>query len=246
MNVTGRWKEFKVKTKQGMVTAVTIGALARSVGCSIKTLRDWERKKLIPKTKHESARGDRLYTPGQVLHIKQLAEERGLLENTRPSRRYYTKKWIKYGKMKPVEVVLFRVGTFAKLVGRNISSILQMENRSALPETPFRSGDQRLYTYDMIVAARDVFVKWEDTENVDWIKFGLEIRRAWTKQKVFNAEIDEPTKEERDRLVAKKKAAREAEKRARVRKKAVEERAKAKKRAKKSTKKIGRKGRTKN
>jgi len=189
VNVTGRWKEFKIKTKQGEVTAVTIGALARSVGCSIKTLRDWERKKLIPKTRHRSKRGDRLYTPEQVLHIKELAEERGLLESTRPTRRFHTQKTVQYRTGKPVQTVMFRVGTFAKIVGRNISSILQMEKRGALPETPFRSGGQRLYTHAMIVSARLVFMKWEGVEEINWDKFESEIRKEWTRQKVFDAEI---------------------------------------------------------
>lgn len=191
--VTGGWKEFKIETDEGEVTAVTIGALARSIGCSIKALRDWEGKEYIPETPYRSARGDRLYTPKMVLHIKATVEEQGLNEGTRPSRRYHTKKKIKYGKDKPVEVVLFRAGTFAKLVGRNISSVLQMEKRGVLPETPFRSGGkkvkQRLYTYDMIEAARKVFEKWDGVEEVDWKKFEREIRKAWKEQGVFRAKI---------------------------------------------------------
>lgn len=187
--VTGGWKEFKIETRKGEVTAVTIGALARSIGCSIKALRDWERKGYIPETSHRSARGDRLYTPQMVLAIKAKVEKQGLDEATRPSRRYHTKKKIKYVGSKPVEVILFRAGTFAKLVGRNISSVLQMEKRGVLPETPFRSGGQRLYTYEMIEAARKVFEKWGGVEDIDWKKFEGEIRKAWKEQGVFRAKI---------------------------------------------------------
>lgn len=191
--VTGRWKEFKVETSKGEVTAVTIGALARAIGCSIKALRDWEGRGYIPETPYRSARGDRLYTPDMVLKIKAKVEKQGLSEGTRPSRRYYTSKMIKYGRDKPVEVVLFRAGTFARLVGRNISSVLQMEKRGALPETPFRCGGekvkQRLYTHEMIEAAQEVFQKWEGVEEVDWDEFRSEIKKAWEQQGVYRAKI---------------------------------------------------------
>jgi DNA-binding transcriptional MerR regulator len=174
------WMEYE--DAEGQIW-LTIGALARALGKSVKTLRLWESKGWIPEATQRTGKGERLYTPEQILAIRER-----LLKEGRVGQRGIQTKTKSYVKVLRVAeenrpAVLFRVSALAQAAGRSTSIVLQHESKGRFPETPLRAkGGQRLYTAEMIEAAVTAY-KWLDDQPVPkpWEKFYAKVKTGWDK-----------------------------------------------------------------
>lgn len=154
------WKEFVGENGQVLLT---IGALAKSVGRSAQSIRMWEEKKIIPETPHRNSRGDRLYTPAQVLEIHDIIKDTRGVGSSEPKTDVapnYRKVVFADGRTE--EVPLFKIGVLARTVDRTVLTMEQMERKGVFPETPFRgnsnvNGDPgpRYYTAGMIEVVKN-------------------------------------------------------------------------------------------
>lgn len=86
----GAWDEHPIiyKVKGQDVEFFTIGMVARALGRSAATLREWEAHGVIPKARYRTNSKDpkkarRLYTRAQVEGIVALAHEEGLMKGDR-------------------------------------------------------------------------------------------------------------------------------------------------------------------
>lgn len=182
------WMEFM--DAEGQVW-LTIGALARALGKSVKTLRLWETKGWIPASTQRTPKGERLYTPEQILKIREtlLGQGRVGQAGLQTKTKSYVKQ-IRVGEELRA-VVLFRVSALAQAAGRSTSIILQHEAKGRFLDTPLRAkGGQRLYTAEMIEAAVTAY-QWLDTQQPpkDWEKFHEKLKMAWDKLGLAGAEV---------------------------------------------------------
>jgi len=185
------WMEFM--DEDGQVW-LTIGAFARALGKSVKTLRLWEVKGWIPQAEQRTPKGERLYTPEQILAIREklLVEGRVGQSGLQAKTGSYVKQ-VRMGN-EVVPVVLFRVSALARSAGRSTSIVLQHESKGRFPETPLRAkGGQRLYSADMIEAAVLAY-RWLDTQPAPkpWDKFCSKVRVAWHALGMEGAEVVDP------------------------------------------------------
>lgn len=185
------WMEFM--DGEGQVW-LTIGALARALGKSVKTLRLWETKGWIPAASQRTPKGERLYTPEQILSIREKLLGAGKVGQSGLQTK--TKSYVKQVRVgeEVRSLVLFRVSALAQAAGRSTSIVLQHEAKDRFPRTPLRAkGGQRLYTAEMIEAAV-VAYRWLDTQQPpkDWDKFHEKLQAAWDKLGLDGAEVLEP------------------------------------------------------
>lgn len=148
----------------------TIGALARSLGRSVQTVRLWEERGLIPPTQHRSEKGDRLYTSEQITRAVEILREQGKIEQEGELREAsvlagYARVVI-FEDGRKEDQVLFRVGTLAKVLGKMVVTVEQMEQRGILPRTPlhYSKTRYRLYSAKMITAVRQILATSEGLE----------------------------------------------------------------------------------
>lgn len=180
------WKQVEQNGK----TYLTIGALARALGKSVKTLRLWESKGLLPKATTRSQRGDRLYSPELVIEIREKLLAEGKVDDSAPKERVFSSVHRVKMNGKVQEVSLFRVSIMAKAAGRSVATLLQLEEKGRFPKTPLRSqGSQRLYSIEMIEAARDAFVEFDKNHGRDWDAFSADLTARWNKLGMDNAEV---------------------------------------------------------
>jgi DNA-binding transcriptional MerR regulator len=177
----------------------TIGALARTVGCSVQAIRLWEKQEVLPPAAIRNEKGDRLYTAQQVEMIYELMKQQGRLNEkkaSKPRRREAPKPFVREVEFEDgtvEEVALFRIGVLAQAIGRTVLTVEQMEQRGALPATPFRAASTRyrLYTAEMIEAvanamdARGGAIRGK----ANWVSFHDEILEEWTSAGVIGASL---------------------------------------------------------
>ena len=185
------WMEFM--DGEGQVW-LTIGALARALGKSVKTLRLWETKGWIPEATQRTPKGERLYTPEQVLAIREklLGENRVGQSGLQTKTKSYVKQVLVGEEVRAV--VLFRVSALAQATGRSTSIILQHEAKGRFPVTPLRAkGGQRLYTAEMIEYAVAAY-RWLDAQPSpkDWDAFYEKLKKDWSKLRFDGAEVLAP------------------------------------------------------
>jgi DNA-binding transcriptional MerR regulator len=181
------WKEMVVQItdaagKVSEQTVVTIGGLASVLGKSIKSVRLWEKSGLIPPAPYRSLKGDRLYPPELVLEIYERLLKEGRVSATGPQTRPRAfSHTVVFADGREEVVALFPVGVLAENVGRNISTIEQMEAKGQFPKTPFRSltTGYRLYTAEMIEAAKGVFSEDHGSGPSAWNLLYKGIEERW-------------------------------------------------------------------
>jgi hypothetical protein len=191
------WKEFESDEGKPMLT---IGALAKALGRSTQSIRLWEKHGVIPVTPHRNARGDRLYTPEQVLDLYKT------LKDTKDLERVETKtdltpisSKVKFSDGRIEETSLFKVGALSKAVDRTVLTLEQMERKGVFPATPFRGDPNKLgepgpryYTAQMIESVKIVFDEMGgirlrgDTRKKEFLD---KITAAWKSQGVIGAEL---------------------------------------------------------
>lgn len=185
------WMEYQ--DDEGQIW-LTIGALARALGKSVKTLRLWETKGWIPEASQRTGKGERLYTPEQILEIRErlLKEGRVGSSGIQVKTNSYTKILRVKGENRPT--VLFRVSALALAAGRSTSIVLQHESKGRFPPTPLRAqGGQRLYTANMIEIAAEAY-QWLDDQPAPkpWDVFYAKVKKGWDKLGLNDAEVLEP------------------------------------------------------
>jgi DNA-binding transcriptional MerR regulator len=196
------WKTVQasamVGDKRVQAQLVTIGALARSLRCSVQAIRLWEKNGILPPTPLRNSKGDRLYTAEYVEMAVELLRAQGKLNEDLLRRRYDPRnvvRDVKFADGSIKRLVLLRVGTLARAMGRTVLTVEQMEIKGLLPETPFRASktQYRLYTEEMVEVASEVMRKWgHDLRNDEGReKFRSEMRRRWEALKVFGAQLVE-------------------------------------------------------
>jgi DNA-binding transcriptional MerR regulator len=156
------WKEVKASAG-GETEYLTIGAFAKTVGRSVQSIRNYERRGIIPVTPHKSARGDRLYTPIQIMENQLLIMKAAPDQEIMPVERN--------DELRPLSVTFltvsgqtgeslaFRIGVVAKCLGRTVLAIEGAEKKGLLPKTPFvdpKSG-HRLYITEQIEGLKQAF-----------------------------------------------------------------------------------------
>jgi DNA-binding transcriptional MerR regulator len=176
----------------------TIGAVAKALDCSVQALRLWEKKKFIPETPFRYSKGDRLYTKDQIETMRNVLTAKGRIGTNKVRSRplpYVEKKILLNGRKRARKTKLFRIGILAKTVGRTVVTLEQLEQKGALPATPFRASDvgYRLYTQRMMEAVKNAFddrggeIRGEEA----WSEFHDAVYKAWDKQNVIGASIAE-------------------------------------------------------
>jgi DNA-binding transcriptional MerR regulator len=180
------WREVVVNGQ----TYLTIGALARVLGKSVKTLRLWETQGLIPKAQHRAARGDRLYTPEEVLDLREKLLAEGKIEDVVPAARAMGSVHGVLVRGVPVRLMLFRISVLAEAAGRSVATFLQLEDKGRFPKTPLRSvGGQRLYTREMIEAVAKAVRQMDASCGRDWAKFYRQIHAEWERVGLFEMQM---------------------------------------------------------
>lgn len=190
---TEAWMEFM--DEDGQVW-LTIGALARALGKSVKTLRLWENKGWIPHATQRTPKGERLYTPEEILSIREklLGEGRVGQSGLQTKTNSYVKQ-VKVGE-EVQAIVLFRVSALAQAAGRSTSIVLQHESKGRFPKTTLRAkGGHRLYTAEMIEGAVAAY-EWLDRQAgpKPWDKFRMRVEASWGKLGLAGAEVLDPPK----------------------------------------------------
>jgi len=195
------WKSVNMEIDDGhgnkvVQTLFTIGAVAKALDCSVQALRLWERKGVIEETPHRYSKGDRLYTLAQIEELRRHLTESGRIGRSKVRDRPfpYTERNIRLSNRKrPKLTKLFKIGILSKMTGRTVVTLEQLEQRGALPETPFRvSGTgYRLYTPAMLEAVKQLFDKYGGELRGDDARraFHDEVYAAWKKLGVVGAEI---------------------------------------------------------
>jgi len=176
----------------------TIGALAKALGCSIKAIRLWEKNGVVPETPIRSPKGDRLYTAEMVDTIRTVLHKQGRLSKTKmvaQSRPKGLVKKVQFANGGMKEVRLFRIGALAKVVGRTVVGLQQMEQKETMPVTSLRASSvkYRLYTVRQIEVVKDALDKREGTikDRADAMEFRKEVDAGWKRIGVIGAKVIE-------------------------------------------------------
>lgn len=188
------WKTVEVGGNQ----LRTIGALAAALGVSVQAVRLWEKQKILPPAPMRNRKGDRLYPPDYLDLAREILVKQGRLDAEKLAQLKETPETKAFlatvqHKGKKFDLVLFRIGMLARALQRTVVTMEQMEQRGALPETPFRATTTgyRLYSREMIedvrkaMDARGGTIRGEDR----WLDFHQEVEKAWTKLGVFGMKL---------------------------------------------------------
>jgi DNA-binding transcriptional MerR regulator len=175
----------------------SIGAVAKTLGCSVQAVRIWEKRGLLPETPLKNTKGDRLYTEEQVTFIHDLFVAKGKVDPNRtletPEIRSFPRSVLFKGKKNPQTVDLFRVGELARAISRTVVTVDQMEELGRLPKTPFRASKTkyRLYTVEMINVVKAAMDKrlGHIRGKAAWKSFHDEVLDGWKKLGVMGAKL---------------------------------------------------------
>jgi len=183
------WKTIPIEVDGEEVQAFTIGALAKAVGRSIQAIRLYEKQGLIAETPYRSNKGDRLYTYAMVKSIHETLDGLGRVgvsgKGTRPAAKVFS---IRFRGGDVQEIPLFRISYLARACRRTISTLEHMEGDGLFPETPLRAKQIRLYSAEMIEAAREVFSA-VDIGDVPRDHVRAKVQEAWNDLGVMSARI---------------------------------------------------------
>jgi len=182
----------------------TIGAVAHAIRRSVQTVRIWEKKGLIETTPYRRAkRGDRLYSSDMILEIRNRVVDLGyvkaeelevlLPKASTKSQVFHLEVRFADGTMKRMR--LYRIGYLADVLDRSTSAVLRMERNGYIPETTLRtSGNHRLYSFAMIMAASDAMDEfYGSVANDDWDKFREAVTAAWEASGCLGASVVDRT-----------------------------------------------------
>ena len=199
------YKTVEVSMGEGEppVKLFTIGAVAKALGCSVQQVRLWEKRGVIHPAELRSDCGDRLYTGHEVDEMRQRLLDNGLMEAQADARLFqggqpkHFVRLVRFADGTERRVALFRVGSLARALKRSVLTVEQMEQRGALPSTPFRASRTRyrLYTVGMIAAVAEAYLSRGGAirGRERWAEFTAEVKAAWEALGVFGAELaDEP------------------------------------------------------
>jgi len=181
------------RTYRGRV--YTIGAVALVLRRSVQTVRIWEKKGKIPTTDLRRARrGDRLYPEKLIAEIRDVAIASGLIKEDEKQVFAKAKKFVVKVRLSSGEESLkrlYRVGVLSEAMGRTTSAVLRMEKNGYLPKTTLRTGgNHRLYSYGMIVAARDIVDDLGGVaEKKSWPVFAGKVKEAWKESGLLGAVV---------------------------------------------------------
>lgn len=149
------WTEFE----QDGVSYLTIGALARALGKSPRTLRLWEKRGWLPSARYATPKGVRLYTPGEILAMREVLALAGRVSEKGPQPRLaFVRKRARLADGRVEELVLFRIGALAEAAGKSAALLVRYEGCGWIPATPFRTpSGRRLYTFGQVEAVVEAF-----------------------------------------------------------------------------------------
>lgn len=196
------WKvvEAEIETEKGTAKnkLFTIGALARVLGCSVQAIRLWEKQGVIRPPAIRNGKGDRLYSPNEIRVIHEVMQAQGRVDDSKARPRSTPQGFERMVKFKDGHeelVRLFRIGVLAKALDRTVLTVEQMEQRGALPATPFRASSTkyRLYTVGMVEVAK----KAMDARGgvirgkKRWAAFYDEVLAGWTDLGVVGASLSD-------------------------------------------------------
>jgi len=197
---TKPWKVVlaEIKHEDGLARNMlfTIGALARVLGCSVQAIRLWEKQGVIRPPAIRNGKGDRLYSPNEIRVIHEVMQAQGRVDNSKVRQRTKPRgfeRLVKFKDGKKELVRLFRIGVLARALDRTVLTVEQMEQRGALPATPFRASSTgyRLYTFEMVevaqkaMDARDGIIRGKKK----WAAFYDEVLAGWTDLGVVGATL---------------------------------------------------------
>lgn len=187
------WKREEI---DGVGEGFTLGALAALTGKSVKTLRLWEKKGIIPETPYRDASGSRLYTREKLDEIVEDLLARGLVNEdekvrvrskTTPDyclvkRADGTKEWLR----------LYRISMVADVMERTVSTVNRLERQGYFPATSLRTParNQRRYTFEQIQAISDVWHEFGYTcRGKRWHEFRSQVEARWEAQGIMGARV---------------------------------------------------------
>lgn len=189
------WRE--IPSEDGKMF-LSLGAVSKLVGRAPESLRNWERNGIIPETPNRTPRGMRLYTPTQVLEIRERLKKLGLLRDPnlgtqRPQRDTNVTLDVRFDDGKVKATNLFKMGVLAKSCGKSVVYMTSLIHKEHLPDTPLRTeGNHRVFTAQMIEAVKFAFDhSLTDSLRVrDWKLFRTLILDDWMNQKVLKACVE--------------------------------------------------------
>lgn len=180
------------------VTVVPIGLVAKAVGRGVQSLRRYERLGIIPKTPYHSKNGTRLYTVEQVIQIQKLLTDAGKVGKVSVRQRGYRKPVqakVRLSNGEVLELSLFRIGYLALALERTVQYITQLELKGLFPSTPLRLKGHRLYSPDMIQAARQVLDSLDGVlRGGNLKKFATDVSDRWKHDGYRKAQLVEVLK----------------------------------------------------
>lgn len=190
-----QWKEVEMEVDGKLMKFLTIGAVAAVLGRSKLGVRLLEKKGIIKPTPYRNPQKERLYTPEEVMRIRDELKSRKMLQRKKTTGiPEFVHCLVKLSDGTMVECPLFRIGVMAKAVGRSTITLEQMERRKAIPPTPLRlPPNRRVFTAAQIEAVKKAFDRRGGDLRVDTDKSLLrqEILAEWGELKLVGAKVVE-------------------------------------------------------
>lgn len=188
----------------------TVQTVVKLLACSRQSIRTWEKRVLQDTAGSRGVSGQhRLYTEEDVVALKHWLEETGwaspdewqkALQHkldariTGLAREVTIRKGARRRREVTVTWCFFRTGILAKMIGRTVAAVEQMESVGALPATPYRGpragrSGYRLYTLAMMQAVLDALSENGGALPRDkWPAFHKTVVAAWKALGVVMAE----------------------------------------------------------
>lgn len=188
------WREVEhdIDESNQSVKLVTVGALAKVLNRSKVGIRVLEKQGVIPPTPYRSKKGERLYTPEQIIEIRALLEKQGRLNVDRKKPRSFLMANVQLSDGSEIETPLLKIGDMAKAVGKATVTLEQMERKGVIPKTPLRlPPNRRAYTPNQIVAVKEALDRWGQTIREQASKDAIyeEILESWSADNLVGAVV---------------------------------------------------------
>ena len=172
----------------------TPSGLASYFKKSISTIQVWIKQGILPDAPFRDSDGTRLYPIEYGQKIRRELFLNGKLSrrgrNVGTPRRAHTRV-IQYGRGKPVEERLYTVSALAALLGVHRKTVINMEKRGGLPESPFVVGNRRVYTSEMMGVVENFYHEGPKNRqrDVEWKTLHDNIMAGWQDLKIHKAKI---------------------------------------------------------
>lgn len=194
VRVSRVWREvdYAVDEKHPSLRLVTVGALARVLNRSKVGIRVLEKQGVIPATPYRSKKGERLYSPEQIVAIRDQLAKQGRLIVERKRTCTVLLAQVQLSDGTKIETPLVKIGDLAKAVGRATVTLEQMERKGLIPRTSLRlPPSRRAYTPTQVEAVKEAFDKWGPTIRDLASKRALydSIFKRWSDEKLIGAVI---------------------------------------------------------